>query len=196
MTVTKNTVVTIDYVVTDPEGTELDSSLGGEPFSFIQGTSSIVPGLEAALEGHAPQDRIRVTVEPKDGYGERNEKLVFSVPKERLEEIEDLEVGSHFHVRNDEGGVMMLTVTAIKDGVVTVDGNHPLAGTTLKFDVTVKAVRAATEEELAHGHSHGDGCGHGECGEEGCGCGCGDGECGEDEDCGCGCGCGGDEEKE
>jgi FKBP-type peptidyl-prolyl cis-trans isomerase SlyD len=188
MIVSKNMVVTIDYTVTDTEGEELDTSKGSGPFSYIQGTGSVVPGLEAALEGRSPEERVKVTVSPKDGYGERDEALIFSVPKERLGEIEDLEIGSHFHVRKDSGEVIMLTVTGIKGDTVTVDGNHPLAGSTLNFDVTVKDVRAATEEELAHGHSH---CGE-ECGGE-CGHGeCGDGECGDD--CGCGCGCNEEEE--
>lgn len=187
MIVSKNMVVTIDYTVTDTEGAELDSSRDSAPFSFMQGTGSVVPGLEAALEGRRPEDHFQVTIQPKDGYGERDEDLVFSIPKERLAEIEDLEVGSHFHVRKDSGEVMMLTVTGIKDGVVTVDGNHPLAGSTLHFDVTVKDVRAATGEELEHGHAHGGGC----CGHDGCGGDCGDG-CGEEE--GCGCGCSGEDE--
>jgi len=189
MIISKNAVVTIDYTVTDPEGTELDSSRDAEPFSYIQGTSSIVPGLEAALEGRSPEERIQVTVNPADGYGERDDALIFSIPQERLGEVEDPKVGSHFHVRKDSGEVLMLTVTGIKDGMVTVDGNHPLAGTTLRFDVTVLAVRGATEEELEHGHAHcGGGCGGG-CGGE-----CGGGECGEGEDCGCGCGCHEEEE--
>ncbi|HEY8944224.1 MAG TPA: peptidylprolyl isomerase [Polyangiaceae bacterium] len=145
-------VITIDYTLTDDSGEVLDSSEDDGPLSYLHGFGNIVPGLEAALEGKNPGDTLQVTVAPVDGYGERDEKLVQAIPRNRFPKG-DIEVGMRFSA-DSAAGPRMLTVVAVDQKEVTVDGNHPLAGQTLSFDVTVREVREATEEEIEHGHVH------------------------------------------
>ena len=158
MTISKNRVVTIDYTLTGEDGAVLDSSRGQEPLAYIQGTGSIIDGLEAALEGRSTSDHVSVTVAPQDGYGVRDESLVFPIPRAQFAQVEDLAVGMQFGLRG-EGVERVATVMQISDSEVTVDANHPLAGITLRFEVDVVGVREATAEELSHGHVH-DGDGH------------------------------------
>jgi FKBP-type peptidyl-prolyl cis-trans isomerase SlyD len=161
MTVQKNRVVTIEYTLTGEDGAVLDTSKGQEPLEYIQGSGSIIDGLEAALEGKSPRDELTVTVSPQDAYGVRDESLVFSIPRKQFKDVEDLAVGMQFHLQGN-GVERMATVVKVGDREVTVDANHPFAGMTLRFEVAVLAVREATREELAHGHVHGgDGHHHG-----------------------------------
>lgn len=154
MQISEHKVVTIDYTLTDDEGTVIDSSRGSEPLAYVQGIGNIIPGLESALEGKQPGDTLKVKIAPKDGYGARDEELVQIVNSEMFSNPEELQVGAHFQAHDGEEH-RMFTVTAIEGDHVTIDGNHPLAGVTLNFDVTVKDVREATAEELNHGHAHG-----------------------------------------
>jgi FKBP-type peptidyl-prolyl cis-trans isomerase SlyD len=156
MQIANQTVVTIDYTLTDPKGEVLDSSKGEEPLTYIHGAGNIVPGLENALTGKSVGDSMQVTVAPIDGYGERDEELVQAVPRERFPGASSIEVGMRFHAQGSDGS-QVVTVVAVDDKHVTVDANHPLAGTTLAFDVTVLEVRDATADELEHGHVHGKG---------------------------------------
>ena len=156
MLITNQKVVTIDYTLTDPKGEVLDSSQGQEPLIYIQGAGSIIPGLEAALEGKAAGDALKVTVAPAQAYGERDEELVREVPRDRFPTGGEITVGMRFHAQG-AGGSHVVTVVSIDDKNITVDANHPLAGVTLSFDVKVVDVRDATAEELAHGHVHGKG---------------------------------------
>lgn len=153
MRIGKHTVVSIDYTLTGKDGTVLDSSKGQEPLAYLHGTGSIIPGLEDALEGKGKGDTLKVSVPPEKGYGLRDDKLLQQVPR-RMFDMQELEPGMRFHAESDHG-VRVVTITAVEGDTVTVDANHPLAGETLTFDVTVMEVRAATEEELAHGHVHG-----------------------------------------
>jgi FKBP-type peptidyl-prolyl cis-trans isomerases 2 len=174
----KNKMVQIHYTLKDTEGKEIDSSVGKEPLEYVHGNGNLISGLEEKLEGKEPGDKFTATIEPKDAYGEYDEQMVVEVPRTQFDSDTPIETGMKFQA-NTAGGPMIVTVTKVTDEKVTVDGNHELAGKTLVFDVEVKDVRDATEEEL-----NPPSCG-GECGS--CG-GCG-GECGEDdEDCGCGCG--------
>jgi FKBP-type peptidyl-prolyl cis-trans isomerase SlyD len=162
MQIAENTVVTIHYTLTDTKGTVLDSSEGpdsGEPLSYMHGSGMIVPGLEEALAGKAEGDHVKVTIAPEGGYGPREEKLVEKLSRDEFPEGE-IEVGMHFRAHGPHGA-RVLTVVAMDDDTVTVDGNHPLAGATLNFDVKVIGVREATDEDK-HGHGHGDGDGHGD----------------------------------
>lgn len=154
MQIGKHKVVTIDYTLTDAQGDVLDSSQGGEPLSYIQGTGSIIPGLEAALEGKSSGEALKVSVPPEQAYGERDEALRQTVSRDLFEAADRLEVGMRFRVQSD-GGPQIITVAEIKGDTVTIDGNHPLAGVTLNFDVTIRDVRDATSEELSHSHVHG-----------------------------------------
>lgn len=156
MQIEKHKVVTIEYTLTDNEGEVIDTSEGGEPLAYIQGVGSLIQGIESALEGRATGDELQVTVPPEKGYGERDDALVDTVAREAFAEVEDLEVGMRFRAQTDDGE-RIVVVADIEGDEVTVDGNHPLAGMELNFDLKVVDVRDATEEELEHGHVHGPG---------------------------------------
>jgi FKBP-type peptidyl-prolyl cis-trans isomerase SlyD len=180
MQISEGTVVSMDYALRDDEGSLLDQSQPDQPLAYLHGHKNIIPGLEAALEGKAVGDTVEVRVEPKEAYGEVNPALEQVVPKDRFQGIEDIQVGMQFQA-NTEQGPISVRVVNVEDESVTVDGNHPLAGKHLNFNVTVKEVRAGTEEEIAHGHIHqGGGCCGGGGSEEGC---CG-GESAEEDSCG------------
>jgi FKBP-type peptidyl-prolyl cis-trans isomerase SlyD len=156
MVVAKDKVVVIDYTLKDSDGQILDQSDGGEPLSYLHGAGMIIEGLETALEGKVANDELQVIVEPNDGYGEFDEKLRQQVPRSEFADIEDLAVDMQFRVNADDGFVVV-TVVDVNDDEVTIDGNHQLAGVTLHFDVKVREIRDATEEEIEHGHPHGPG---------------------------------------
>jgi FKBP-type peptidyl-prolyl cis-trans isomerase SlyD len=167
MQISEGTVVSMDYSLKNDEGTVLDQSQPDQPLVYLHGHRNIIPGLEAAIEGKASGDTVEVRVEPTDGYGEPNPALEQVVPRDRFQGVESLEVGMQFQA-NTEQGPVSVRVTKVDDDDVTVDGNHPLAGQHLNFDVKILEVRAGTEEEIAHGHIHqGGGCCGGEGGEGG-----------------------------
>jgi FKBP-type peptidyl-prolyl cis-trans isomerase SlyD len=154
MVIDKDTVVSLHYTLTGSDGEVLDRSEEGEPFDYLHGAGNIVPGLERALEGRGAGDEIRVAVAAEDGYGERDEEMLLVVQRERFEAAGPLEIGMRFQA-DTPAGARIFTITGIEGDEVTIDGNHPLAGETLNFDVKVVGVRDATAEELAHGHPHG-----------------------------------------
>jgi len=151
-----NMVVSIHYTLKDSSGTILDSSSGREPLTYLHGHGNIIPGLERALEGTSVGHRSHVAVEAKDAYGETNPDLVFEAPREHFPSDMKLEAGTRVYAEGPEGPVSFTVVRVTEDGAV-LDGNHPLAGKQLHFDVEVVDVRPATEEEMAHGHVHGEG---------------------------------------
>ncbi len=153
MQIAQRKVVTIDYTLTDNEGNVIDKSEGGN-FAYLHGAQNIIPGLEKALEGKAAGDAVQVAVSPEDGYGQRDESLTQEVPKEMFGGA-DPEVGQQFHAEAPNGQMFVVTVAKVEGEQVTVDGNHPLAGVNLNFDVKVLEVRDATSEEMEHGHVHG-----------------------------------------
>jgi len=159
MDITKHTVVTMDYTLTDSDGNVLDTSENHGPISYIQGTGNIIPGLETALDGKSEGDKVSVTVEPQDAYGERDEDRVINLKRDQFTGVEKVEPGMQFQatVNNEQ---QILTVTDIEGDAVTVDANHPLAGMELNFDVEIRNVREATPEELDHGHVHDGDHGH------------------------------------
>jgi len=160
MKIEKNKVVVLHYAVSDSEDTLIDSSYDHNPLSVIQGTGYLIPGLEGALEGHQVGDSFEVSVTAENAYGERIDGFVQTVPKEMFAGIEDLEVGSQLRATTDEGEQTVIVID-VTDEEITVDGNHPLAGIDLKFEVEILEVREASTEELEHGHVHGEGgCGH------------------------------------
>ncbi|MDQ7011374.1 MAG: peptidylprolyl isomerase [Mariprofundaceae bacterium] len=156
MQIAKHKVVSIDYTLTNDAGDVVDSSAGGEPLVYLHGMHNIIPGLEHALEGKSTGDTLQVTVAPEDGYGERVDAMVQTVPRELFQGVDQLEVGMQFQA-NTDSGVQVVTITAVNGDEVTVDGNHPLAGENLNFDVTVVDIRDASHEEIEHGHVHGPG---------------------------------------
>lgn len=156
MQVEEKKVVGIHYKLTDDEGTVLDSSENAQPLMFIFGIGMLIPGLEKALEGKAKGDKLSVSIKPADAYGERDPGLTQTVPKAQFDEPEKLQIGMQFQVDTDHGA-LVVTITEVNDDSVQIDGNHPLAGVNLNFDVSVEEVREATQEELDHGHVHGPG---------------------------------------
>lgn len=177
----------MEYALHDDEGTLIDQSQPGQPLTYLHGHKNIIPGLESALSGKAVGDTVEVRVEPSEGYGEKNPALEQVVPKDRFQGIDSIEVGMQFQASTEQGPVSV-RVVKVDDDDVTVDGNHPLAGKHLNFNVTVQEVRAGTEEEIAHGHIHqAGGCcggGGGCCSEED---GASEECCGGEEKGGCGC---------
>jgi len=147
--------VTFHYSLRDDEGTVLDSSEGGEPLTYLHGEGNIVPGLEKALVGKQAGDEVKATVPPEEGYGQRSDDNIRNVPRRRLPEGK-IAPGMRMRLQTEDGPISAL-VTAVQGDYVTIDGNHPLAGMTLHFDVKVVEVRDATAQELEHGHVHGPG---------------------------------------
>jgi FKBP-type peptidyl-prolyl cis-trans isomerase SlyD len=157
MHIAKDKVVSIDYKLTGPQGQVLDSSEGRAPLTYVQGNGNIIPGLERELEGKNVGDQVNVTVPAADAYGERDDRLVQSVPKSALGEVQNIQPGMQFRANAPNGQSTVVTVTNVSPDAVTVDANHPLAGMPLTFDVKVVDVRDATAEERQHGHAHGNG---------------------------------------
>ena len=157
MNVAQDKVVLIHYTLKNDEGAVIDSSSGGQPLAYIHGQGNIIPGLEKALEGKTTGDKVNVKVDPAEGYGVRDDSLVQQVPRRAFGGVSNIQPGMQFHAQTSQGHTRVVTVTGIKGDMVTVDGNHPLAGENLNFDVEITEVRDATEEELAHGHVHGPG---------------------------------------
>lgn len=160
MAITQDSVVTIHYTLRDDEGTVIDSSSSGDPLAYLHGHGNLVPGLERELTGKNTGDKLSVKVSPADGYGEFDKALVQRVPRRALKGIKNINVGMRLHAQTAEGA-QAVTVTQIVGDMVTLDGNHPLAGKNLNFDIEITAVREATQEELEHGHVHGPGGHHG-----------------------------------
>ncbi len=154
MTISANSVVALHYTLTDDDGVQLDSSIGKDPLTYLHGGGNIIPGLEQALEGKDAGDTFQVSIAPEQGYGEHVEQLIQSVPREAFAGVEQLDLGMRFQAQTPQGPISV-EITQIEGDIVTVDGNHPLAGKTLHFDVSVETVRDATEQELEHGHAHG-----------------------------------------
>ncbi|MCK9410035.1 MAG: peptidylprolyl isomerase [Bacteriovoracaceae bacterium] len=156
MKIQKDKVVSIEYTLRDDKGVVLDSSEGHEPLAYLHGNGNLIPGLETQLEGRAANESLKVSVAPADGYGEFDAAQIVSVPRGQFAGVADLAVGMQFTASGPEGQ-RIVTVTKVEGENVTVDGNHPLAGQTLNFDVKIVEVREATEEEISHGHVHGAG---------------------------------------
>jgi FKBP-type peptidyl-prolyl cis-trans isomerase SlyD len=156
MQIAKNTVVTMHYVLTNDDGIELDSSVGGDPLVFLHGHGSLIEGLEKSLVGKSKTDKFKVRVGAEEAYGKHDEALKVKVPKTSFDDASQVIVGAQFQAETADGPTMV-TIIGIEGDSVLIDGNHPLAGVDLNFDVTIVDVRAATTEEVKHGHVHGEG---------------------------------------
>jgi FKBP-type peptidyl-prolyl cis-trans isomerase SlyD len=153
MEIAKNTVVTMHYTLTAPDGEVIDSSEGKDPLAYLHGHGNIIPGLEKQLEGKAAGDELVAEVPAAEGYGERNEALIVEAQRSQFPEEAQLEPGMRFQAQTPSGN-RIAEITAISGDKVTVDTNHPLAGVDLKFKVAVTDVREASPEEIDHGHVH------------------------------------------
>lgn len=154
MKIARDSVVAIHYTLTNDGGETLDSSAGSDPLNYLHGHGGLISGLEKELEGRGAGDSFKADIAPADAYGEHDPQMIQEVPLEALAQIENLAVGMQIQSQAPDGQVQVLLVEAIGAETATLNANHPLAGETLHFDVTVAEVRAATEEELAHGHAH------------------------------------------
>ena len=195
MKITQNAVVEFSYEL-EVDGKVVDHTTKERPLDYIHGTGSLLPKLEAHIEGMEPGDRFDVTLSPADGYGEVDPNRIIDLPKAAFEvngEIrEDLLVpGNTIPMMNSMGGVIPGVVLEVSEDSVKMDLNHQMAGKTLHFTGEVLSVREATEKELTEG-LHGEfvhTCGCGGCHGGDCGGGCEGGHCGEGHDGDCGCGC-------
>lgn len=156
MQIAERTVVSIHYKLTNDAGETLDSSEGGEPLVYLQGFGNLISGLEKALVGKQAGEHVDVRVEPAEAYGEHDPKLIQQVPRRAFQGVKDVKAGMRFQAQG-ANGPSSVVITRVTGDMVTVDGNHPLAGQHLNFAVDIADVRAASEEELAHGHVHGAG---------------------------------------
>lgn len=156
MQVAERAVVSIHYKLTNDAGEVLDSSEGGDALVYLHGCGNLIPGLEKALLGKQAGDKLDVRVEAAEAYGERDERLVQQVPRRAFQGVKDIQVGMRFQAQGPNGPSSVV-ITRVAGDMVTVDGNHPLAGQPLNFAVEIAEVREASEEEIAHGHVHGPG---------------------------------------
>ena len=156
MIVEKDKAVSFHYTLKDADGEQMETSRDKDPMSYLHGANNIIPGLEKAMEGRAVNYEFSVTVEPEEAYGVRNEKNVQRLPLKRLKGIGKVSVGQVLNLQTQNGQVQ---VTVLKVGRfnIDVDGNHPLAGKQLTFDVEITDIRDASKEELEHRHVHGPG---------------------------------------
>lgn len=156
MQIAQNSVVAFHYTLTNDTGEVVDSSEGREPLTYLHGAGNIIPGLEKQLLGRKAGEELKARIEADEAYGEKNPQLVQQVPMTAFQGVENVEPGMQFQAQTEQGP-LLVTVVGVEGDTVTVDGNHPLAGQVLNFDVKVDSVREASEEELSHGHVHGEG---------------------------------------
>ena len=172
MQIANNSVVSIQYTLKNSDGKIIDQSAEGQPLTYLHGHRNIIPGLESALADKSVGDALDVSVDPENAYGTVNPALIQEVPREHFQGVQTLEVGMRFQASTEQGPVPVV-VTKVAEDLVTVDGNHPLAGQTLNFSVKVEEIREASEEEITNGHVQQSGgcCGGGDSSESGsCGC--------------------------
>ncbi|WP_323843917.1 peptidylprolyl isomerase [Microbulbifer magnicolonia] len=154
MKIANHSVVEIHYTLKDADGTVIDSSAGGEPLKFLQGVGNIIPGLEKEMLEKAPGDKFTAVIQPEEAYGLQNPELIQTLPSSAFGGVDKLEVGMAFHAQSNEGHPIQVEIIDIDGDDVTINGNHPLAGVELHFEVEVISVREATPEEIDHGHVH------------------------------------------
>lgn len=162
MKVEEKSYVEIEYKLTLSSGEVVDQSTEGEPLGFVFNTNQIIPGLEKELEGKKQGDTFTAVVAPTDGYGERRDELVNEIPRSNFPSDVEIKPGVSFQAVSHHGPVSFV-VQSVNDDVVVADFNHPLAGQTLHFDVTVVGVREATEDEIRGATQPHAGCGGGSC---------------------------------
>lgn len=173
----KDLVVGMDYSL-KVDGEIVDSSEGSDPIEFIQGCGNIIPGLEKELYGMKIGESKKVVVKASEGYGEYDPDAILTVDKENFPDEIPLEIGVEVAITNDDGNEMIASIEEIGDKTITLNGNHPLAGKELEFDIKIVSLRDPTDEEREHGHVHGD---------DDCCC-CDDEECDCEDSEGCNCG--------
>ena len=156
MPIEKNIVVQFHYSLTDEQGETVESSAGSDPNAYLHGHGGIIPGLEEAMEGREAGDAFTVTVPPEKAYGPRKPDAIQRVPLKHLQGAKRWKPGMVAQVHTQQGPRHVL-VAKVGHKFADVDTNHPLAGKTLTFEITIVDVREATAEEISHGHAHGVG---------------------------------------
>lgn len=152
MKIENNKVALIHFTSHDENGNQVDES-GDEPLAYLHGHNNLTPTLEKALEGKEVGAKFSCTIPAAEAFGEFDESLIQSgVPKSAFPGVDKLEVGMRFEAQAGEQ-VVLVTITAVDEETVTVDGNHELAGVDLAFEVEVADIRDATAEELEHGRA-------------------------------------------
>jgi FKBP-type peptidyl-prolyl cis-trans isomerase SlyD len=146
-------IITFHYTLRDPQARLLDTSEGGEPISYLEGSGQIIEGLEEQLRGREAGAKCKIAVPAAKAYGARDESQVQRVPRSVLPVEGELKVGDRFQAGEDRFAPVVMVVKVEGDEVL-LDANHPLAGVDLTFDVEIVAVREATDAELSHGHPH------------------------------------------
>ena len=146
-TITSDSMVYVHYVLRDTNGEEIDASPDGAPLNYIHGHGQIVEGLEKALEGKGVGEKVRVMIPPEEGYGDRDPDRMVRVNRSQFEF--EPEPGTLVRAEGPDGGSRPFVIAAVEEGHVILDGNHPLAGQDLDFEVTIVEIRPATAEELA-----------------------------------------------
>lgn len=161
MVVENNRVVTITYTVSDEGGNVIEDIRAGDGMEYIHGSGKMIPAVEKSLDGKEEGSTLVVPVDSTEAFGDWREDLALKIPKGDLESADSIEIGERVEV-DYQGSRVVLPAVAVDEEYITLDGNHPLAGKSLIFDVTIKQVRDATPEELERVSGHG-GCG-GSCG--------------------------------
>lgn len=148
--VSRHKVVTIQYSLTSASGVVVREA-GAAPVSYLHGTGSLFPKLERTLENHSIGDIVTARLLPDDAFGKRDPELVQKVPLDAFPQGETIAIGGQVVGRADDGTEITFRITDISDGLASLDGNHPLAGQTLVFEVEIQGIRDATEDELSQG---------------------------------------------
>lgn len=153
MIITRNTVVSLFYTLTNDSGSVFETNIGSNPLCYVHGAGILISGLEEALEGLAPGAGTTVRIQPEEGYGRHRNELIKRIPKQLLDEPSKLQVGMRFRINSDDNQ-SLLTVIDTSGDHITLDANHPLAGSTLQINVEIVSVRYATEAEIATRRAH------------------------------------------
>jgi FKBP-type peptidyl-prolyl cis-trans isomerase SlyD len=148
-------VVIFNYTLRTDEGELLDASEPGSPLAYLHGAENIVPGLEAQMSGRKAGDAFDAVVAPEDGYGLREDPGLRAIPREAFPPEAELEPGMELVIEDDEGNLTPIWILELRDEVVIIDTNHPLADQTLHFSIEIVGIRDATASEVEHGHPHG-----------------------------------------
>ncbi len=154
-------VISFNYTLRTEDGEVLDASDAGEPLAYLHGAENIVPGLEEQLTGRKRGDAFEAKVKPEDGYGVRDPNGLRPIPREAFPEDAELEAGMELVVEDDEGNLTPIWIVDIREDMVIIDTNHPLADITLCFSIEIVDIRLATTSEIEHGHPHDENDGHG-----------------------------------
>ena len=147
MKISSHKLVRVDYQLSTGDGVELEDSSDTEPLEYVHGTATLLPKLEESLDGHVVGDQLHITLEPEFAYGVHNPELVHMVERTQFPAEAQIEVGMAVSVTGPQGELTM-AVAKVEPQTVTLDGNHPLAGVTLVFELKIVEVREATPAEV------------------------------------------------